>query len=101
MDEHNIPTTTEDLINTLLSEGLGEGLPKVAEIILNAATDHPCKVNAVPLPSNPLVPNEGFGLAYSWHCRTLAKRRELELELPVARQSPAKPKSIFCGNDLI
>ena len=37
MDEHNIPTTTEDLINMLLSEGLGEGLPKVAEISLNAA----------------------------------------------------------------
>jgi hypothetical protein len=37
MDEHNKPTTTEDLINMLLSEGLGEGLPKVAEIILNAA----------------------------------------------------------------
>jgi len=37
MDEHNIPTTSEDLINMLLSEGLGEGLPKVAEIILNAA----------------------------------------------------------------
>ena len=37
MDEHKIPTTSEDLINMLLSDGLGEGLPKIAEIILNAA----------------------------------------------------------------
>lgn len=37
MDEHKIPTTTEDLINMLLSDGLGDGLPKIAEIILNAA----------------------------------------------------------------
>ena len=37
MDEHKKSTTTDDLINMLLSEGLGEGLPKVAEMILNAA----------------------------------------------------------------
>jgi transposase-like protein len=37
MDEHKIPTTSEDLINLLLSDGLGEGLPKIAESLLNAA----------------------------------------------------------------
>jgi putative transposase len=37
MDEHKIPTTSEDLINMLLSEGIAEGLPRIAELILNAA----------------------------------------------------------------
>ena len=38
MDEHQpTPTTHHDLINLLLHDGLGEGLPKIAELLMNAA----------------------------------------------------------------
>jgi hypothetical protein len=38
MDEHQPTTTTHhDLINLLLQDGLGEGLPKIAELLMNAA----------------------------------------------------------------
>lgn len=38
MDEHHTtPTTHHDLINLLLQDGLGEGLPKIAELLMNAA----------------------------------------------------------------
>jgi transposase-like protein len=37
MTGHTEPTTTEDAINTLLQHGLAEGLPRIAEMILNAA----------------------------------------------------------------
>lgn len=38
MDEHHpSPTTHHDLINLLLQDGLGEGLPKIAELLMNAA----------------------------------------------------------------
>ena len=36
MDEHQPTTTTHhDLINLLLQDGLGEGLPKIAELLMN------------------------------------------------------------------
>jgi transposase-like protein len=38
MDEHQTTSTTHDeLINLLLHDGLGEGLPKIAEMLMNAA----------------------------------------------------------------
>ena len=38
MDEHRPSTTTRhNLINLLLHDGLGEGLPKIAELPMNAA----------------------------------------------------------------
>jgi hypothetical protein len=37
MDELNQTTASNDLINLLLQDGLGEGLPKIAEILMNAA----------------------------------------------------------------
>ncbi len=38
MNEHQPTTTTHhDLINLLLQDGLGEGLPKIAELHMNAA----------------------------------------------------------------
>ena len=38
MDEHRPTSTTHhDLINLLLQDGLGEGLPKIAELLMNAA----------------------------------------------------------------
>ena len=37
MDEHHQPTDTSDLINLLLQGGLGDGLPRIAEILINAA----------------------------------------------------------------
>lgn len=37
MDEPKQTTASNDLINLLLSDGLGEGLPKIAEILMNAA----------------------------------------------------------------
>jgi putative transposase len=37
MDEQHQSTFPSDLINLLLSEGLGEGLPRIAEILMNAA----------------------------------------------------------------
>jgi transposase-like protein len=37
MTGHTEPTTTDDAINTLLQHGLADGLPRIAEMILNAA----------------------------------------------------------------
>jgi len=37
MDEQKQNTTSNDLINLLLHDGLGEGLPRIAEILMNAA----------------------------------------------------------------
>lgn len=37
MDELNQTTANHDLINLLLQDGLGEGLPRIAEILMNAA----------------------------------------------------------------
>lgn len=38
MDEHQPTTIThDDLINLLLQDGLGEGIPKIAELLMNAA----------------------------------------------------------------
>ena len=37
MDEQNQNTISNDLINLLLHDGLGEGLPRIAEILMNAA----------------------------------------------------------------
>jgi putative transposase len=37
MDEQNQNTISNDLINLLLHDGLGEGFPKIAEILMNAA----------------------------------------------------------------
>ena len=37
MDEHHQPTDANDLINLLLQGGLGDGLPRIAEILMNAA----------------------------------------------------------------
>ena len=38
MDEHQATTTTSnELINLLLQDGLGEGLPRIAELLMNAA----------------------------------------------------------------
>jgi len=37
MDEQNQNNVSSELINLLLTDGLGEGLPKIAEILMNAA----------------------------------------------------------------
>lgn len=37
MDEHHQPTDANDLINLLLQGGLGDELPRIAEILMNAA----------------------------------------------------------------
>jgi transposase-like protein len=37
MDEQHQPTDANDLINLLLQGGLGSGLPRIAEILMNAA----------------------------------------------------------------
>ena len=38
MDEHHTTTIThDDLINLLLQDGLAEGTPKIAELLMNAA----------------------------------------------------------------
>ncbi len=37
MDEQNQNNVSSELINLLLTDGLGEGLPKIAEILMNTA----------------------------------------------------------------
>lgn len=38
MDEHHTTTIAhDDLINLLLQDGLAEGIPKIAELLMNAA----------------------------------------------------------------
>lgn len=88
MDEQKQTTASNDLINLLLSDGLGEGLPKIAEILMNAAMllERATQIGAAPYERV----SQRNGYANGFKPRTFhTSMGSLELEVPQIRGSKA------------
>lgn len=88
MDEPKQTTASNDLINLLLSDGLGEGLPKIAEILMNAAMllERATQIGAAPYERV----EQRNGHANGFKPRTFhTSMGSLELDVPQIRGSDA------------